>query len=806
MSETITNPQESQCHFSGADLAALCESAPVALCFIEAGEKACILDANKSFLALLNGNGLNRDPGFVPLDAANIRGRPVFEYLDMRAIEPLCTALSQSRPSQWHDVMLSDSDADEENKRWARLSVFPALFEGKKAFSLWAVDVTQNKQTEARLKLAVDEADALSEMKSQFLATMSHEIRTPMQTIFGLLELIAELKPTQDILDMVSTARTAASGLLEILDDILDLAKVDAGKMELDNFEIPLRTLARGVLEGMSVKVAGKDIRLIDEIDQEVPFVVMGDPKRLRQVLLNLVGNAMKFTERGNITLRVNLKAKNVTPPENGLALRFEIQDSGIGMSEDVAARLFQPFTQADSSTTRKYGGTGLGLSICRSLLELMGGEIGVDSQEGVGSTFWFEIPTFAASTTTKVEMPKLDGIAVLSVEDHPQGSKEIESSLRSMGAEIISVGNCKDALEFVKRRPFDVAVIDQGLPDGLGIDLMKQIAEIRPYMGLIMYTVRDDYGMQQSVKIMGANYISKPASRRGLGEAVKAAAKQYAKIDLEGPKRLLIAEDTESVREVMRRQLNTLNVEVDFVVNGLKALEALKTGQYGILITDLHMPEMDGYGLIKTIRDQEKAQGENAKRKPVMALTADVQLAQKQAYLTHGFDECLLKPVSLGQLRRLLIRWGVLSETEEKAEPLPAVSPAAGQVNGRAAKKELLPTPEGPAIDRDAVIDQMGALDEGAVEMLGLFVEMTQPLIGKIKTAQDADDRDGLRELAHSLKGGARSACCAHLGNLAAKLQDRADNRSEDCDALVAAIVQEFGRVTEEINQIKPS
>lgn len=455
-------------------------------------------------------------------------------------------------------------------------------------------------------------AEEASQAKSNFLATMSHEIRTPMQAVYGLLELIGEEKPEQKIRSMVDIAKTSASGLLEILDDILDMAKIDANKMELDEFEVPVRTLVRGTMEALAVKVQGKNVALVDDIAQDVPFVVMGDPKRLRQIIMNLTGNALKFTDSGNVTIRVT-RAGKARKGSHKLTLRFEITDTGIGMSEDVCQRLFQPFSQADNSTSRKYGGTGLGLSICRRLIDLMGGRIGVTSHIGQGSTFWFEIPTEEVDTSiVSTNLPSLDGLSVLSVEDHPQGAKEIARALMSMGAKVESCPTYQEGLELITRRPFDVAVIDQGLPDGLGLDLIREAMDIRPYMGMIMYTVRDDIGMQHTLQSLGVTYLAKPASRVGLGTAVKDAAMKTARVAIDGPTRLLIAEDTASVREVLQRQLERLGVEADFVTDGRQALEAYYTGQYGIIITDLHMPEIDGYDLVAAVRQGVRARRNN--------------------------------------------------------------------------------------------------------------------------------------------------------------------------------------------------
>ena len=636
------------------------------------------------------------------------------------------------------------------------------------------------------LRQAVAQADELAQQKSNFLATMSHEIRTPMQTIYGLLELIAAEKPDENIASMVNTAQSASASLLEILDDILDVAKMDAGAMELDIFEVPVRLLVRGTLEALSVKVRGIHVQLIDDISTDVPFVVLGDPKRLRQVIMNLCGNALKFTHDGSVTVRVTTKAKQVKAPENGLVLRFEVIDTGIGIAPEVCKKLFSSFTQADNTTSRKYGGTGLGLSISKKLVELMNGEIGVESKEGKGSTFWFEIPTEEISTDeARVELPDLEGISVLSVEDHPQGAKEILTSLRAMGAEVEQCGSCAEGMALALQRRFDVAVIDQGLPDGLGLNLMREIIPIRPYTGMIMYTVRDDVGLAHSLHSLGAHYLTKPASRRGLGEAVKHAAHQH-KGDIVENARLLVAEDTDSVRDIIRRQMEHLGSNATFVSNGKEALDALESGDFNLLITDLHMPELDGYEVVNCIREGKASVEEDF---PVIALTADVQLTQRENYMSHGFDEYLLKPVTIGQLRGLLVRWHLLDVKGIRED---------------APKENVAAKVKTSSIDQDGLLEQIGALDERTRDMMYMFVDMTAPVIDKINQVLKDGDGKQLSELGHSLKGAARSACCTKLGELAAHLQDHG-NTHDDCSKCVEDINAEFLRVKADIKKLFP-
>ena len=666
---------------------------------------------------------------------------------------------------------------------WVEVRAQPTMILGERAHFFWFTDVTETKELETIARREAAAADAAAQAKSAFLATMSHEIRTPMQTIFGLLELMKEEETIQRMLEMVGGAQASANGLLGILDDILDLAKVDAGRMELDTFEVPIRLLVFGLIESLDSKRRENNLYLNAAFSDKVPEIIVCDPKRLRQILTNLVSNGLKFTETGGVTIRVSTQPKYIASEDGQVPLRFEIIDTGLGMTHETAGRLFQPFTQADNSTTRKFGGTGLGLSIAHRMVELMGGQIGVVSQPGKGATFWFEIPTLKTETHSVVALPDLTGISVLAVDDNPDGQHDVHTALQHMKADVISVRSAADAIALAEKRPFDVALIDYGLPGMDGIQVMKKLHELRPFIGLILYTVKNDYALLQACKFIGARYLEKPASRLSIGEAIKGAAKRVRPLSNK-PQKVLVCEDNESVRDIIQRQLAKLGLTADFVENGVAAWQTIQKGEHTVIITDLHMPQMDGYGLVKTIRVMEQQlidSGRALERLPVIAMTADVQLVHQQVYLEHGFDECLLKPVSLGQLRQLLIRWGVIAETS-------------GQIGDKNLNAITQPTQQAlvtdtdfgadtgtPVFDRALAAQQFGAFDHEAIDMVKMFVHMSQTHITQMQTAFAEQDWQRLKNIAHSLKGAARSACCLHLGDIAEMLQHHAVNHTVD-------------------------
>ncbi len=594
-------------------------------------------------------------------------------------------------------------------------------------------------------------SDALAEQKANFLAVISHELRTPMQSIYGLLELIEQENANPDMRDMIQAAQGSAALMLDLLDDILDFARLDANKLELEQLEVPLRTLVQGVMEAMRARIQRKPIVFNAVIDPAIPTIVLGDPKRLRQILFNLIGNAEKFTAQGKIELRLKFIAGETSTQNR---LRIEVEDTGIGIEPDIQKKLFQPFTQGDNSVARHYGGTGLGLSICFRLVKLMGGEIGVTSTPGAGSVFWLDIPCLHAAHDTTEPSVDLSALHVLAVESHPNAAQEIERALRNMGADTVVISTIEDARRQLDDHRFDVLITDYILPDGNGIDFMRDIARAFPRMGLVMYTFYTHDDLIQNLKAIGAIYLGKPASRKGLGQTILDVARRHW-IDKENtPQRVLLVEDTASVRDILKRQIERMGVVIDVAVDGMAALDLIKTTRYGLIITDLHMPGIDGYTLADQIRKQE-----HTSHTPIILLTADIQLIDRAAYLRRGFDDCLNKPVSFQHLRHTLQRWGIETSLPE----MPVDSPPSDD----------LPQKNTPLIDLSEMMHRVESTRVETIQILKSFPSMSQVLMSRI----DGTDPHDVMEAAHSLKGAARFACCTALADMCDQIQNDGKN-----------------------------
>ena len=691
-------------------------------------------------------------------------------------------------------------------ERWVSVSKVPIYNQHGVITGLIGIshDITRLIEAERALEHARDAALQTARIKSEFLANMSHEIRTPMNTILGVTGLLIDTPLNDEQLEYAETIRTASDNLLEIITDILDLSKIEAGKLQLETIDFDLRQVVEETAELLAVRAHSKGLELVCCIDEALPTGLRGDPKRLQQILANLLSNAVKFTERGEVCVRVELDPRGAPP-----RLRFSVTDTGIGIPPGALELIFQPFTQADGSTTRKYGGTGLGLAICKQITDLFQGEIGVQSAAGQGSTFWFSIPMELAGAPRPEPAPErwrpLEGLRVLIVEDHPTNRQVLLQQAAQLKMEAAGASESIEAHTLLqdaaqRHAPFHIALVDLELPGLSGAGLVETLKD-DPLLSTTRLIALSSLGGRLAPAALRALGISaclvKPVRQSRFREALLAAIGQGScacdaarrapapspaapaaqTTPLQPALRVLLAEDNPVNQRLAVRQIQKLGHAVDAVFNGLQVLEALARAPYDVLLLDGQMPEMDGYETARSIRLSERLLPPGAAPLHIVALTANALDGDRQKALDAGMDDYLAKPVKTAELDAALRR-----SPRRPAPPAPAPphdSPV--DLTILESLKELR-TPGQP---------------DPVAELAGLFLRDAQPRLERMDSALQAGDTAEISAQAHSLKGSANNLGARALGSICARIEQAAKaSATTDLARLIPEAKAELARV----------
>jgi PAS domain S-box-containing protein len=669
-------------------------------------------------------------------------------------------------------------------------------------FCAFVRDITERLQTAETLCHAKEAAEMANSAKSEFLANMSHEVRTPMNGILGMTELLLDTELTAEQHESLELVKSSADALMRVINDILDYSKIEAGKLDLDPIEFQLRDVLEDTLKTLALRAHRKGLELTCEIGADVPARVIGDPGRLRQVIVNLVGNAIKFTEKGEVVVRAQLRKQSA----DGFQLHFEVADTGIGISAEKQQLIFDPFSQADGSTTRRFGGTGLGLTISSRLVALMGGKIGLESQPGCGSTFHFDAhfarATAPTSETTPSSSSNLKGLRVLVVDDNATNRRVLTGILRVWQARPTGVDGGLPAIQELRRaaaagEPYPLLLTDAMMP---GMDGFMLVEELRKEPSLaprtiMMLTSADRQTDAARCRRLGmAAYLVKPVKADELQIAISAAMsgalreKRSASPSAQGATaasgepqtshrlRILLAEDNPVNQRVALHILQKAEHSVVAVGNGREALEALAREEFDVVLMDVQMPKMDGFEATNAIRSKEQITG---RRVPIIAMTAHAMQGDRERCLEAGMDEYVSKPVRAAELLRIIQKF-------------------APQSGAAAVQVAPVATAEPAVFDRPTALERVNGEDELLDEVIELFLVDAPNRLAELRTSLEQGDPKRLQMAAHSLKGAAGYVGADRTAAQALKLEELGRGGE------LSLALEEFKQLEREIAEFK--
>ena len=677
-------------------------------------------------------------------------------------------------------------------------------------FAAFVHDVTERKQAERDREAGRKMAEAASREKGEFLANMSHEIRTPLNGVIGMTELVLQTRLTQEQREYLETARLSAESLLSVINDILDFSKIEAGKVELEEVDFDLRECMENTLRTLALRADEKGLELLCDVNPNVPEVLRGDPHRLRQIITNLTGNALKFTHKGEVALRVDATRCDA----DKCSLQFAVSDTGIGIAPDKLESVFESFSQADTSTTRMYGGTGLGLTISRKLVEMMGGHIQVKSEFGKGSEFHFTVQLqrgkehTAATSARRTSGEVLAGARVLVVDDNRTNRRILEGLLKNWGMKPTLASDGKSALAALQEsltngKPFKLILTDMLMPGMDGLQLIESIREKDKLIlaTIVMLTSSGHQGDASRCEELGiAAYLLKPIRQAELREAMarvlgavsdheqtailtKDALESHAS---HAALNVLLAEDNAVNQKLARALLEKRGHRVTIAGNGREALQALQQARFDIVLMDVQMPEMDGIEATKTIRIREAKTGGH---QPVIAMTALAMKGDRERCIEAGMDDYLTKPIRANELDAVLEKYGV-----EEIQNQSSDEPAAQDSN----------RPDNGVVNANELLERIGNDRGFLAELVTVFREDHPSQLQQIANGLAKKDANEVKRGAHSLKGALSNLAAPEASALAAQIeQEGASGDLRSAEVTFRAFKTELDRVLSALNML---